>query len=55
MQEWGRRYVELTIVRWGDPANSLEVLGSRRSYRHCRAMYAALQHRVSKGFYAKAD
>lgn len=55
MKEWGRRYVELTIVRWGDPANSLEVLGSRRSYRHCRAMYAALQHRVSKGFYAKAD
>ena len=37
------------------PANSLEVLGSRRGYRHCRAMYAALQHRVSKGFYAKAD
>ncbi len=35
-----------TIVRWGDPANSLEVLGSRRGYRHCRAMYAALQHRV---------
>ena len=55
MKEWGRRYVELTIVRWGDPANSLEVLGSRRSYRHCRAMYAALQHRGSKGFYAKAD
>ncbi|MZX02050.1 hypothetical protein GUA89_25880, partial [Escherichia coli] len=55
MKEWGRRYVELTIVRWGDPANSLEVLGSRRGYRHCRAMYAALQHRVSKGFYAKAD
>ena len=55
MKEWGRRYVELTIVRWGDPANSLEVLGSRRGYRHCRAMYAALQHRVSKGFNAKAD
>ena len=55
MKEWGRRYVELTIVRWGDPANSLEVLGSRRGYRHCRAMYAALQHRGSKGGYATAD
>ena len=55
VDDYGRRYVELTIVRWGDPANSLEVLGSRRGYRHCRAMYAALQHRVSKGFYAKAD
>jgi 3D (Asp-Asp-Asp) domain-containing protein len=55
MKEWGRRYVELTIVRWGDPANSLEVLGSRKGFRHCRQMYAALQYRLSKGLYAKAD
>ncbi len=55
MKKWGRRYVELTIVRWGDPANSLEVLGSRRGYRHCSKMYAALKHRISKGMYAKAD
>ena len=55
MKDWGRRYVELTIVRWGGPANSLEVLSGRRGYKHCRTMYAALQHRVSKGLYAKAD
>lgn len=40
MKDWGRRYVELTIVRWGDPANSLEVLSGRRGYKHCRTMYA---------------
>ncbi len=55
MKKWGRRYVELTIVRWGDPSNSMEVLSSRRGYKHCRKMYASLQQRISKGFYAKAD
>lgn len=55
MKQWGRRYVELTIVRWGDPSNSMDVLSSRRGYRHCRSMYAALQQRASKGLYAKAD
>lgn len=55
MKEWGRRYVELTIVRWGDPENSMDVLKSRRGYRHCKKMYASLQHRISKGYYAKAE
>ena len=53
----------ITEAPWSEPEPLIftgppkggERARTRRTYRHCRAMYAALQHRVSKGFYAKAD
>ena len=54
MKKWGRRYIEITVVQWGSPEASMEVLARRKGYSHCRRMYAALQHRYSKGLYAKA-
>jgi 3D (Asp-Asp-Asp) domain-containing protein len=55
MKKWGRRYVEITVVQWGNPDSSMEVLANRTGYRHCRAMYAALANKRNKGFFAKAD
>lgn len=55
MKKWGRRYVEITVVQWGSPESSMEVLAKRRGYRHCRSMYAALQQRNARGLYAKAE
>ncbi len=55
MKDWGRRYVEIVVVQWGSPDASLEVLASRRGYKHCREMYAAIVAKQSKGMYAKAE
>ncbi|MEG0024796.1 MAG: 3D domain-containing protein [Akkermansia sp.] len=55
MRQWGRRYIEITIVQWGSPELSMDVLSGRRGYRHCRAMYAVLSKLNDKGFYAKAE
>ena len=55
MRSWGRRYVEITIVRWGDPQASMDVLAQRRGYRHCSKMFTLLRHRVEKGYYAKVE
>lgn len=55
MKQWGRRYVEIMVVQWGCPQASMEVLASRTGYKHCRAMYAALQAKHSKGMFAKAE
>lgn len=55
MKMWGRRYVEIMVVQWGSPEASMEVLASRCGYKHCRAMYASLKAKHSKGLYAKAN
>lgn len=55
MKQWGRRYVEIMVVQWGSPEASMEVLAARKGYKHCRAMYANLAAKHSKGLYAKAE
>ena len=55
MGQWGRRYVEITIVQWGSPDLSIDVLAGRRGYSHCRKMYAVLSKLNDKGYYAKAE
>lgn len=55
MRQWGRRYVEITIVQWGSPDLSMDVLASRKGYSHCRRMYAVLSKLNDKGYYAKAE
>ncbi len=42
MNAWGRRNVELTIVRWGSQARSAEILKDRVHHAHCRQMFASL-------------
>lgn len=55
MRNWGRRYVEITIVRWGCPEASMDVLSQRRGYKHCKKMLTSLKHRTDNGYYAKAE
>lgn len=46
MQAWGKRDVELTIVRWGSFERSADMLSKRTSFPHCRQMHGAI---VSRG------
>lgn len=43
MRKWGRRIVEIEIIRWGSSKLSMETLASRTRYQHCAKMQAALQ------------
>lgn len=52
MKKWGRRYVEITVVQWGSPEQSLAVLKSRGRYSHCRRMVAALEEKPQRVHYA---
>ena len=40
MIKWGRRNVELTVIRWGSLTRSAEILSQRQAYSHCREMLA---------------
>jgi 3D (Asp-Asp-Asp) domain-containing protein len=40
MRKWGRRNVELTVIRWGSLTRSAEILSQRQSHSHCREMLA---------------
>ena len=42
MNAWGRRNVELTIVRWGSQQRSAEILKDRVHHAHCREMFTNL-------------
>ena len=43
MRNWGARYVEIKILRWGSPEESRQVLAPRSNYRHVRMMLADLR------------
>ena len=49
MRAWGRRNVELTIVRWGSYARSAELLSQRTKHSHCRQMYVNIQRKLRSG------
>ena len=40
MNQWGRRNVEITVVRWGSFERSATVLSQRTHHTHCRRMLA---------------
>lgn len=40
MNKWGRRNVEISIVRWGSFTRSAELLSGRTKFDHCRQMLA---------------
>jgi 3D (Asp-Asp-Asp) domain-containing protein len=42
MKRWGRRNVEVTIVRWGSLRQSAEILAGRKRHAHCRLMLEAI-------------
>ena len=42
MRQWGARYVDIKILRWGSSARSLEVLAPRHS-SHVRSMIKSLE------------
>lgn len=42
MNKWGRRDVEITVVRWGSFNRSAEILCKRTKYPHCQRMFANL-------------
>ena len=39
MRKWGVKHVEIEVVEWGCPHESMAILKHRCGYRHCRAMY----------------
>lgn len=43
MNYWGRRNVELTVVRWGSFEQSAQLLSKRTHYPHCSQMYTSIQ------------
>lgn len=43
MKRWGRRRVEITILRWGSFDLSARILSGRARHDHCRAMLAAIE------------
>ncbi|MGB1128707.1 MAG: 3D domain-containing protein [Haloferula sp.] len=49
MRSWGRRNVEITIVRWGSYARSAELLSGRTHHAHCRKMYTNIKRKVNSG------
>lgn len=53
MKKWGRRYVEVTIIQWGSAEKSMEVLGSRTRYWHCREMANNLKSGTPRVYYVK--
>ncbi len=42
MNKWGRRIVEIEVIRWGSSRQSMKKLAARTRYRHCAQMQAAL-------------
>lgn len=49
MNAWGRRNVEITVVRWGSYARSAQLLSGRTKHRHCAQMYASIKRKVNSG------
>ncbi len=47
MRQWGRRVVEIDIIKWGSPSLSLKMLESRRGYAHCAKMHNSLAQQQS--------
>jgi 3D (Asp-Asp-Asp) domain-containing protein len=43
MNNWGVRHEPIQVLHWGDPEQSLALLGARQSYKHCRRMALELQ------------
>ena len=43
MNAWGTRRVEIEILRWGDPAESLRMLRRHQGYRHIHRMVLELE------------
>ena len=52
MKKWGRRYIEVTVVQWGSPERSAEVLRSRQKYWHCRQMLSHIESKTPRLYYA---
>jgi 3D (Asp-Asp-Asp) domain-containing protein len=43
MRNWGVRMVDITILEWGSPRKSLEILSPRCRNKHVRRMVASLR------------
>ena len=49
MAAWGRRNVEISIVRWGSYQQSAELLSKRTHHSHCHQMYVNIQRKLGGG------
>ena len=49
MRAWGRRNVEVNIVRWGSYERSAHLLSGRTKYAHCAKMYANIKRKLRSG------
>jgi 3D (Asp-Asp-Asp) domain-containing protein len=47
MKRWGRRNVEVTIVRWGSLGQSARILAGRTRHDHCRQMFDAINRQCA--------
>lgn len=43
MNAWGRRNVEINVLKWGSFQQSAAILSKRKDFSHCRQMYANIQ------------
>lgn len=48
MKRWGVRHVDIDILEWGSPEESLKVLGPRARHRPVRQMISGLQKKKAK-------
>jgi 3D (Asp-Asp-Asp) domain-containing protein len=46
MGDWGRRNVEISVLQWGSPERSMELLSKRLRFSHCSQMYASIQKQM---------
>lgn len=53
MHKWGTRKITIRIVKMGDYKRSARLLKGRRSHKHCRRMYYAIQRKLGKSAVAK--
>jgi 3D (Asp-Asp-Asp) domain-containing protein len=49
MNTWGVRTVNIEVLRWGDDAQSLDLLRKRNKYRHVQRMEKDLERRIARG------
>lgn len=47
MKQWGRRIVEIEVIRWGSSKLSMQTLEKRRRYDHCAQMHNSLSQQNS--------
>jgi hypothetical protein len=55
MRQWGVRHVDIDVLQWGSPEQSLKVLSPRAKHKCVRQMIAGLQKKTSPRLASTVD